>query len=117
MIAVNGLKLIFRRSPSCEIYIQLLRFQEIPPWRGPKMIFLTIESANKAEINILLHEIRQGRGLVGPSIMGNDAVVSGSIARDVHLGLRTNLTPFADAKFILVSNLFSLTVKPRRMGF
>ena len=49
--------------------------------------------------------------------MGNDAVVSGSIARDVHLGLRTNLTPFADAKFILVSNLFSLTVKPRRMGF
>ena len=29
----------------------------------------------------------------------------GNIARDVHLGLRTNLEPLADAKFILVCKL------------
>ena len=42
--------------------------------------------------------------------------IRGSIARGVHLGLRTNRPPLTVDKFILVWNLFSLTVKPRRTG-
>ena len=65
-----------------------------------KMVFLTIESANKAEINILSARdtTRPGTKL-GPRIMDNDGE---SMARDVHLGFRTNLAPLADAKFIFV---------------
>ena len=70
------------------------------------MVFLTIESANKAQINIL-----SARDTVrlGPSARASWVImqwyIRGSIARDVSLGLRTNLTPLADTKFILVSKL------------
>ena len=63
-----------------------------------KMVFLTNESANKAEIIFCRHEIRQG--LISWVMM--QWYIRESIARDVHLGLRTNRSPLADDKFILV---------------
>ena len=68
-----------------------------------KMAFLTIESANKAEINISL---ARDTTRLGPQARASWVMlpqyIKGSIARDFHLGLRTNLAPLADTKYILV---------------
>ena len=83
------------------------------------MVFLTTESASKAEINILSarDSTRPGPWARVSWVM-TQWYMRGIIARGVHLGLRTNLPPLADDKFILVCKLTScLTVKPRRMGY
>ena len=62
------------------------------------MVFLTIESANSAEINILSARdmTRSGPQARASWVMMQWYITgSGSIARDIHL-------PLADAKFILV---------------
>ena len=65
------------------------------------MVFLTIESANKAEINILS---ARDTTRPGPQARASWVMmqwyIRGSIARDVHLGLRTNRPPLADDKFM-----------------
>ena len=78
------------------------------------MVFLTYESANKAEIDILSARDRTRPGPYARAswvmmqwyISGSISIYkwkcSGSIARGVHLGLRTNRSPLADDKFILV---------------
>ena len=67
------------------------------------MVFLTIEFANKAEINILS---ARDTTRLGPQARASWVMmqwyIKGSIARAVHLGLRTNRPPLADDKFILV---------------
>ena len=67
------------------------------------MVFLTNQTANKAKINILA---ARDTTRPGPEARASWVVmqwyIRGSIARGVHLGLRINLKPSADAKFILV---------------
>ena len=80
---------------------------------------MTTESASKAEINILSARdtIRPGPWARASWVM-MQWYIKGSIACCVYLGLRTNLPPLADDKFILVCKLTScLTVKPRRMDY
>ena len=82
------------------------------------MVFLTTESASKAEINILS---ARDTTRPGPQARASWVMmqwyIKGSIACCVHLGLRTNRPPLTDDKFTLVCKLTScLTVKPRRMA-
>ena len=85
-----------------------------------RIVFLTIEPANKVEINIL-----SARGMTSPGPWARASWVmmqwfrgggGGRISRDVYLGHRTNRPPLANAKFIKIENLFCLTMKPRRTG-
>ena len=65
------------------------------------MLFLTIEFANKAENKYFVGTRYDEARALGLNFMGYDAVVcNGNIARNVHLGFRTNLAPLAGAKFI-----------------
>ena len=66
-----------------------------------KMVFLTNESANKAEINILSARdtTRPGPKARASWVMMQWYIME-SIARGVHLGLRTNRSPHADDKLI-----------------
>ena len=67
------------------------------------MVFLTNESANKEEINILSARdtTRPGPWARASWVM-MQWYIKESIARGVHLGLRTNRSPLADDKFSLV---------------
>ena len=64
------------------------------------MVFLTDESAKKAEINILSARdtTRPGPWARASWVM-MQWYIKESIARGVHLGLRTNRSPLADDKF------------------
>ena len=75
------------------------------------MVFLTNESANKAEINILS---ARDTTRPGPQARASWVMmqwyIRESIARGVHLGLRTNRSPLADDKF---SGLFLIFARER----
>ena len=65
------------------------------------MVFLTIESADKAEINILsAPDTTRPAPWARASWVMMQWYTRGSIARGVHLGFRTNRSPLADDKFI-----------------
>ena len=67
------------------------------------MVFLAIESANRAEINILSARVTtRPRPKARASWVMMQWYIRGSIACDVYLGLRTNRPPLADDKFIFV---------------
>ena len=81
----------------------ILFLKPIQGYGSSKMVFLTIESANKAEINILSARdtTRPGPWARASWVM-MQWYIRGSIALSVHLGLRTNRPLLTDDKFILV---------------